>query len=137
MNRLRLPVLWLLPLPLQGCLFECVNEEVGRAASPGGKYVAAVFIRDCGATTDFSTQVAIVPAGEDIPELGNVYRATAGSAPRTEGGWFPVGVRWLGPDRLQITFAAGAEEFLRLNRFSGATVEYRVAATAGSSVPGT
>lgn len=132
-----MPALWLLPLWLQGCLFACGNEEVGRSVSPGGEYVAAVFVRNCGATTDFSTHLAIVAAGEPAPEHGNIFVAQAGDAPRTEGGWLPVGLRWLGPKWLEVAYSAGAEEFLRVDRFRGIRIEYRVLAAANpaSSTP--
>jgi hypothetical protein len=37
-----------------------------------------------------------------------------------------VSLRWLGPERLQVTYAAGAEEFLRVDRFGRIRIEYRV-----------
>jgi hypothetical protein len=68
---IRLLALCLLPLPLQGCFFVCGSDEIGRTASPGGQYVATVFVRNCGATTDFNTNIAIVATGESVPKHGN------------------------------------------------------------------
>jgi hypothetical protein len=41
--------------------------------SPDGKYIATAFIRDCGATTSFSPQVYLRPAGEHLAKTGNVF----------------------------------------------------------------
>jgi hypothetical protein len=45
----------------------CGNEVSYRAPSPNGKVEAVVFNRNCGATTDFNTQLSIVPASQ-VPE---------------------------------------------------------------------
>ncbi len=42
------------------CIAECNNEFIDKLESPSGKYVAFSFLRDCGATTDFSPQVTIM-----------------------------------------------------------------------------
>ncbi len=43
---------------------DCADTVKAEAASPGGHYVAAVFERDCGATTDYSTNVNLREAKE-------------------------------------------------------------------------
>lgn len=52
---------WLLALSLclGGCGFKCEDEIKIEAISPNGEYVATLFERDCGATTDFATVVNI------------------------------------------------------------------------------
>lgn len=46
-----------------GCAFllrsSCGNTVKSEVRSPDGKYIATLFERDCGATTDFSTIVSI------------------------------------------------------------------------------
>jgi hypothetical protein len=60
--------LWSVPL------FACGNEVVERLPSPDGMREAVVFTRNCGATTDYSTQVSILPAGGVLPDRpGNTY----------------------------------------------------------------
>lgn len=53
---------------LTGCepaLFgDCTDTVKNEAVSPGGRYIAAVFERDCGATTDYSTIVSLREAKE-------------------------------------------------------------------------
>lgn len=46
----------------------CGNETLQQSYSPNGLYKAVVFERDCGATTGFSTQVSILPVGEELSD---------------------------------------------------------------------
>lgn len=52
----------------------CGNEIITEESSPGGKYKIVVFVRSCGATTGFSTQVSIIPTDRKLrdDESGNV-----------------------------------------------------------------
>jgi hypothetical protein len=51
----------------------CRNKVVQELTSPDGKYVATAFIRDCGATTDYSPQVYLRKKGYRPAEIGNVF----------------------------------------------------------------
>jgi hypothetical protein len=42
----------------------CEDNATIEAVSPGGRYVATVFERNCGATTDYSTNVSLREAKE-------------------------------------------------------------------------
>jgi hypothetical protein len=54
----------------------CGNEIVHQETSVDGKMTAVVFVRNCGATTDNSTQVRLLPADTALPnESGNVFVA--------------------------------------------------------------
>jgi hypothetical protein len=44
----------------------CDNREISRVPSPDGKVDAVIFERDCGATTDFSTQISIVTKSSSV-----------------------------------------------------------------------
>jgi hypothetical protein len=58
-------------------LWACENEVVERVPSPDGSREVVVFTRNCGATTDFSTQISILPAGGVLPSRsGNTYIAS-------------------------------------------------------------
>lgn len=58
----------------------CANEITQTIASPDGKVKAVIFTRDCGATTGFSTQVFVLPAGNSLPnESGNAFAEREGS----------------------------------------------------------
>lgn len=58
---------------LTGCGNPCSNKVVSNLTSPDGKYEATAFIRDCGATTDFSPQVYLRPKGQSCGSIGNVF----------------------------------------------------------------
>ena len=76
----------------------CGNQVLSEIPSPNMQVKAVVFERDCGATTDFSTQVAILPINESLGNetAGNVFVADTdhGRAPSGPGGGPEVGVRW-------------------------------------------
>ena len=76
--------LWL--LGTTSCVNPCGNEVVETVPSPTQKWSAVVFVRDCGATTGFSTQLSILRARENLPnESGNVLVLGDGS------GWVTTG----------------------------------------------
>ena len=55
-------------------LFECGNTTIGEQLPPGGKYIATIYHRDCGATTAVSVNVSLRPssakfAAEDFPPV--------------------------------------------------------------------
>jgi hypothetical protein len=80
-----------------GCVDPCGNDEVDRVPSPDGKFEAAIFQRDCGATTDFSTQISILSKGGALPKkAGNAWVADSnhGAAPTGKWGGPTVEVRW-------------------------------------------
>jgi hypothetical protein len=57
-----------------------------------------VFERNCGATTDFTTQISIVSKGAALPnQVGNAFVADTnhGAAPAARWGGPPVDVRWI------------------------------------------
>lgn len=45
-------------------LFECVDKAQKEVPSPNGIYIATIFERDCGATTDFAAHVNLRPNRE-------------------------------------------------------------------------
>jgi hypothetical protein len=64
-----------------------------------------VFQRDCGATTDFSTQISIVVKGKPLSDTGgNVFVADSdgGKAPRAGWGGPPADIEWLGNRKLRV-----------------------------------
>jgi len=127
MRRLLPVVMLALLVPaLQGCSsFFCGDEVTGRAISPDGKWLAAVLVRNCGATTDFVTHVTIVEAKDEPDDSGDVLVAEAGGAPQAPKGGPEIRLRWLGPDRLLVGYDARAEVFLQVVRRRGLTIDYR------------
>lgn len=52
----------------------CGNDVYSTTISPGKKYKAVVFQRDCGATTGFSTQLSIIDVDKELENTpGNIF----------------------------------------------------------------
>jgi len=105
----------------------CGNRIVARADAPGGAHSAALFQRDCGATTGFSTQISLLPAGGEPTDGGNVFRADTGhDADVQTGAWRGpwAEMRWLSPRHLLIRYASGARLFARVEASDGVRISY-------------
>ena len=93
---------------------DCQNELLKEVRSPDGKLKAAVFQRDCGATTGFSTQISILPADEKLlDKSGNIFVADTdhGKAPSGAGSGPKVEVRWVNENELLIRHDSRARVF--------------------------
>jgi len=94
----------------------CANTIQARVRSPDGAHEAIVFERDCGATTDYSTQVAVVETGEELPnDPGNAYIA----AHRT-----PVEAHWHAPAALDIRHPTDAPSMRGVVSAAGVAIRY-------------
>lgn len=52
----------------------CKDKVVKEIRLPQTDYKLVAFIRDCGATTDFSTHVSVIGNGQELPkESGNIF----------------------------------------------------------------
>lgn len=105
----------------------CDNTPLAEVRSPSGTRKAVVFQRDCGATSGFSTQVSVLPAGEKLPnDGGNVFVADTdhGQAPSGPGGGPVVEVVWTAEDRLLIRHHRLARVFRSEARVGGVAVCY-------------
>jgi len=105
-HRLAVPATALGIALLAGCADLCGNEKLAEYPSPDRKWKVVVFQRDCGATTGFSTQAALVPIDGDWPNRsGNIFTSDTdhGAAPSGPGGGPELGVRWEGPTDLVLT----------------------------------
>jgi hypothetical protein len=74
-----------------------------------------VFTRDCGATTDYSTQVTLVRAGATVPNKPGSVLVAAHST--------DVRVAWIGPDTLLVQHATTAPN-LKAESVDGVAVRY-------------
>ena len=106
----------------------CADATVTRVAEPGGGLDAVVFVRDCGATTGFSTQVSLVRAGATVRGGGNVFDADDdhGAVPlRGPHHALALDVRWLDGKRLHVGYPAGARVFKHDAKHGPVRVEYQ------------
>jgi hypothetical protein len=84
----------------------CGTDPLNFAKSPDGKFDAIAFERRC-LTTNVTTNVSIVEAGHNLPDMpGNVL---------TVGGEHPLSVEWQGSSGLIVHGDTGA----KLSQFHG------------------
>jgi hypothetical protein len=108
----------------------CVNRDVWTVPAPQGGREAAVFTRDCGATTGWATMVQVRgplrlgrPAGP-----GDAFSASWDRARRDlprVGGGPPIVVEWTSAERLRVTVDDRARSWHAPTPVGGVTVETR------------
>jgi hypothetical protein len=104
-------------LALSGCEAPpCKNEISARVPSPSGRLEAIIFSRGCGATTDFNTQLSVLPKGGVPAGTGNALIL---------GGSVPLTLAWRGETALVVKGLAGSEVFKQEGRAHGASVSYQ------------
>ena len=102
----------------------CGNVLVQEVYSPDKQYKAIVFERDCGATTDFSTQVSILESTKELSNVpGNIF-AMNGHPDNTE-----VQVEWENDHTIQITYTDGYDVYDQIDTFQDSSriinIEYQ------------
>lgn len=122
-------------LGLFGCASQCGNEMISDVASPTGAWHAAVFERDCGATTGFSTQVSILPKGQRPTGSGNAFVADGnhGRAPASVAGGPAVVAHWLSDRQLELRYHPRVRIFRQAPALGGVTIRYVADSTVGRS----
>lgn len=101
----------------------CANEMLADVPSPSGQRHAVVFLRDCGATDGFSTQVSVLRRGERLRNTsGNAFTADTGhpSAPSA------VTVTWESENVLQLTYDPYVRTFKKETSVAGVKLVHPV-----------
>lgn len=110
-----------------GCADPCANTEVARAASPDRATEAVLFERNCGATTDFSTQISLVKPGAALKGAGTVFIADGnrGAAPAApwRGPWAEAS--WQADGSLLVRYDARARVFQQKSEVGGVRITYQ------------
>lgn len=101
---------------LHGCFDGCNNEVNVVLAALQGERVAVVFNRNCGATTDFNTQLSVLPRGAAAP-------SQAGNALIADGG-VPLKLRWKSESELVVSGHQGAKLFKQAHLANGVMISY-------------
>ncbi|MFO1057194.1 MAG: hypothetical protein U1E53_09525 [Dongiaceae bacterium] len=95
----------------------CEVTERASIPSPDGRHRAVVFSRDCGATTGFSTQLAL---------LGAADRLSIGSdAALVVDGRHELDVRWTADRSVAVAVPKGDRVYRRAASQSDVTILYR------------
>jgi len=121
-------VVWITPL----ALVRSWTEVVGDVPSPDGKWDVVLMVRNAGATTDYSTQLSVVPAhGRLSREIalgrpGNVFIADGnhGAVAVDNRGRIHVDVVWQSPNVVLITFPPSSRVFKQERRFQSVIINY-------------
>jgi hypothetical protein len=113
----------------------CGVSVVRRMTSPDGRLEAVVFERDCGATTEFATQLSVVQAGTAIKnDVGNLLMADSdhGRASLDSGNVIHLRVEWVGSDSLVVRYDRRARIFRQNKRANGVSVSYAAIGEPGA-----
>ena len=120
---------WIAPF----ALVRSGTEVVGDVLSPDGKWDVVLMVRNGGATTDYSTQLSVIPAvGRLSREIalgrpGNVFIVDGkinGAVAVNDRGFMHVDVVWQSPNLVLITFPPSARVFKQEGRFQSIIVKY-------------
>ena len=83
----------------------CKNIVYKEYASPNAQLKAVVFVRDCGATTGFSTQISILDFNESLKSNGNIFIITG------QPSEVAPSLKWRGSSELFIDYSINGSEF--------------------------
>ena len=82
----------------------CATTVHKTVAAPDGELSAVVFDIDCGATTDFNTQVSIAPVEEDFsPDRHPAFLRLDGR--------HDIAIKWIGERALEVTTPFGTRVY--------------------------
>lgn len=94
----------------------CGNKVKKEIESPDKKHKVVIFIRDCGATTHYSTQLSIIEANEKLEnEAGNIL--VVDYEPKVE-------VRWKSDNVLIVSYDKTFQKFKEENSFDDIEIIY-------------
>jgi hypothetical protein len=115
--------------------FMCRASVVRRVTSPDGRLEAVVFERNCGATTDFATNLSVVSTGSEIRnDVGNLLTADSndGQALLDAAHVIRVSVEWIRSDSLLVSYDRRARVFRQKARAHGVSVGYSTIENRGA-----
>lgn len=110
----------------------CATIIIDQVDSPNGKLKAVLFQIDCGATTDFNSQVAIVPGDLDISERDALPKSffaadgNHGRAPAGKGGGPEVRLGWDDNHLLELQYSNEARVIRAETQVKDVTIVYHI-----------
>ena len=117
-------VVWLLQRTLQPL---CGSVLIAEFPAPSKALKASLYVRDCGATTDFSTQVSILDTNEQaLPVPGNVLVIDSdhGKTPVGSRGGPEVRLTWASDSTLVASYDSRARVLHSAGRVRGVAIKY-------------
>lgn len=107
----------------------CGNQIVSETYSPNKKYKAVIFVRDCGATTGYSTQVAIFEHDSQLSNSmwGNVLIASDDYYGEHSNDFGGLDVRAIWKDNQNVTliFDHKADVDIKETELDGITIKHQ------------
>jgi hypothetical protein len=109
----------------------CTTEVFAKVVSPDGHRTAVVYQIDCGATTGFSRQVALVPTPDrpldpdSLPRGFFAISIGSGVDPGVSTQDSLVRLRWLSNDALDIAYPAGSRLIRSAGRSERVDITYQ------------
>ena len=106
----------------------CDNGSLKEFKSQSGKWKVVVFERSCGATTDFSTQVSVLPTDSSLPRKpGNalIIDSNHGAVAVDRNGLIDVRVTFTSDASLTLEYSAQARVFLQATNIDGVLIQHR------------
>lgn len=114
---------------LGGCSLtgDCSDRVLETQSDLTGDLVAYRYVRNCGATTGYSTQVAIGQRGGTAKDATPIFVADdgGGGADDMDGGAVWTEMRWTKPHHLSIAYSEGARVFRNDAQANGAQIVFR------------
>jgi hypothetical protein len=112
-------LLWV-SVAVAGCkrtpdLFSCETTVDQEIPSPDGQHVAVVFHHDCGATTDFNTQVSLRDHKHDFDPEADTVLTVAGS--------YKMMVAWSSNKRIVVSMP-NDKVYTQLTKWNGIDIDY-------------
>jgi hypothetical protein len=109
----------------QSCEAACSNEIINKVQSPTGSYTAAIFERNCGATSGNNFQVSIFRSDAALGELGNTFVIDYSADQYPD---VPlqavVKLHWTSQSDVTIEYKRGARIFTQAIMIEGVKVRY-------------
>jgi len=113
----------LLSLPAS-CSPLCGDVRKGSDIRSDNKVEAVIYNRDCGATTGFNVQVAVVDVGKHTTRENTIFIADGRGSARIGYPWEVVEVSWVGQDLL-VTYDKRLRIFRKDEEVADIKVKYR------------
>ena len=110
----------------------CHDKTIEEFPSPDNKMKAVLFSKNCGATTNFTTHVVIIPKTSELSQLPLRYRPSFfsadcnhGTAPIGKEGGPEVKLTWTSSNKMTISHHKFARVYLNKPMAKGISIEYR------------
>lgn len=111
---------------ISGCDIACENRTIRESLSSDGRYMAVMFSRSCGATTETSTHISVVKVGELLPVTGNIFVSDTDHGTSNPAAWGgPLVIfEWASPRSLIIRKDPRSRVFRNEGRYGAVQVRY-------------